>query len=271
VLKFNFKKHSTLLSPAVSKIFVLLTLLMLVISVSQIRLEIQHASQLNSDIKRNSSIHWLQPGQLQENISQVISNQQWSINFANIESILWQSNLNQQSSFDLSWKTSELFDKILSELPNNLTENDKNRLSFLIKQSTSIPEVEIFNDLLLSYYQYHQDYNATLEAINNAIGDKKLQRLSEQSKKVKALQYTYFKPKIAELLFSKKNTLNTYFNQRLLVVLNKNLSSADKKQKLSQLKKGYQASMYAIDSNTGNLDGEEQTIRVNPEINSSEK
>lgn len=189
--------------------------------------------------KTHSPVQWLQPSSLDEKFPVLISNKSWSINYSNIERILWESTVSTSGRFVVNSETADLLQQVSAQLPGPLESKESQRLTFLIAQSLPDSDAKGLAHLFNRYYLYEQEYRSSLSAITQAKGQEKLSLLKASRTNNKLLQERYFGAEIAEKLFDKKNITVNYLNDRRIINMNESLTKAQKREQLSVLKKNY--------------------------------
>jgi hypothetical protein len=227
--KFYIERAKTL------RIFLLAILFAYVVSE---RLELHKNAELINDVQ--SPVEWLQPVSLDKQFPILIGTGNWTIDFSNIQKILWQSKLSATGQLAVDSETWRPLQKISEQLPANLNPFDSQRLTLLIEQCLPGSEGGRIAELVTRYYRYQQEYLANLDLLNKATGKKKLSLLKASRNNNKNRQERHFGVELAKALFDKKNTLTDYLNDRLIINMDKSLSAAQKKEQLMAAKQAYE-------------------------------
>lgn len=198
---------------------------------------------------RPDTIEWFQPSSVDNDFPLPISNKTWSIHYTSIEKILRTSSVSNGGKLLINAETSDLLKRLHAKLSSNihtsdasdpfLSETDLGRLGFLINQSFPKLDGDQFTDLLNRYALYDQAYLSLLTSVRQASGEHKIALLKTNRRNITLLQDQHFGPKLAKILFQRKNLTNNYLNGRLLINMSTHLTPAEKKQKLSDLEKTY--------------------------------
>jgi hypothetical protein len=190
-----------------------------------------------------SSDHWLQPAELDVLYPQLISDDNWELDFIKIEEVIRNLKIDFNQELLINSDNADKLQLVIAQLDMNLPIKEWARLEFLIKQSLGENIGKSFYTLVNSYYHYQQDQTSYLEKIKHANPNEKLALLKDSEIKYLKMQSHHFGSSIAKQLFERKNKTTNYLNSRRIVSMTKELSSAQKKEQLSLLSKNYKQSL----------------------------
>jgi hypothetical protein len=218
--------------------FIKMTLLVtLLIYLSFTHYSLRQGNQI--DDGEPSPTGWLQPALLDVSFEQLIGNDSWRLDYNIIEQILWMEKQNASGKLIIDSATADRLQQASDLLPQSMRPNEWLRLNFLMEKSLSGGAGQQFFSLLKGFYQYQQDYAASLSVIKQTINTQKLSSLRSIISDNRRRQAQYFGVEIAEQLFAKSNITTDYLTQRRIVNMDLGLTNLQKKQQLRSLEKNY--------------------------------
>jgi hypothetical protein len=193
---------------------------------------------------KNKNIdQWHQPSNLNVKYPTLISKHNWQIEFTEIEKIINGLELNPNQEILINSYTTEKLQLIVSQLNQESSDIEWDRLELLIKKSLGNHNGEMLYNLARPYYFYQKDRTSHLNSIKNAESSEKLTLLENSSNKLFQIQSDYFGMSVATKLFKRQNTTTDYLNSRKIVQMKSGLSNTEKKEKLSLLSQNYKKSI----------------------------
>lgn len=227
---------TTIHSKFLSIVFLILTL----IFVAQAHLDLRNIPPSNNE---KDKTHWLQPVELNAQYPQLISKNNWKLEFIKIEEIIKDLQFSSNKELLINSDTAEKLQLITAQFDINLENKEWGRLEFLITQSLGNTNGKTFYKLVNSYYHYRKEEVSFLDRIKQADNNRKLTLLKESKETYLHLQTHYFGSNIASTLFSRQNKTTNYLNARNIIRLEQGLSNEQKKERLSLLSKNYKQSL----------------------------
>jgi len=190
-------------------------------------------SELNAE--QNSNIaQWIQPESINNLFPAAMHNNSWHFDYKAIELILQEIKYSDANEIIINSHLADILKNASNSIDKNISQNDLERLAFLIKKGTTKPAGEKISTLVINYYRYsnHDDSNTVVN-----------QNLDQQ----KALQRQYFGRTIAQQLFSNRNSIRAYLDKRHTIQTNKELDQQQKKSALILLEKAFKSTLTNID------------------------
>lgn len=187
--------------------------------------------------------HWLQPSELDKQYPQLISRNNWVLDFIKIEEIIKGLQLNSNKQILITDDMTEKLQLITAQLDHNLANKEWKRLQFLIIQSLGDNTGKTVYELVDNYYHYRKEEASFIDKIKQANNSDKLSLLKASKEKYHQLQIHYFGIETAKKLFNRQNKTTNYLNSRQIVILEKGLNHTQKKDRLLQLSNVYKQSL----------------------------
>ena len=185
----------------------------------------------HDDYDRFAAVQWRQPSIVEEQFEGAIANNIWHFDYAQIETILWRSQVSESTAYTINSQTQRLLELIVAQLPKKLSEQQLQRLKILSQKSLPSSHGESFSELLIDYYFYQQEHQIILAELKTSQID--IRRLQEQ----------YFGAQIASQLFSRKNMITDYLNARRIVNMDASLTATQKAMQLKTLQDEHRAEL----------------------------
>ena len=182
---------------------------------------------------------WQQPSILNEQYPQLISKHTWNFEFNEIEKILKRLELDSNHDLVINFDTTDQLKLVIFELKAELTDEQWQRVDFLMQKSLGGRNGKVFYGLVNAYYFYQKEYLSYLKAVNHSTAIEKLALLKSGEVKQFNMQSKYFGIDAAIKLFSRDNTTTNYLNSRRIVNMERGLSNTEKKKILLQLSDNY--------------------------------
>jgi hypothetical protein len=186
----------------------------------------------NAQTTESLQVYWSQPALLDEQFPQLVGPNNWQLNYAQIEEILWQSKLDDDGKLVINSQTAERLHQASNLLPFDMTTKEWQRLIFLFDKSFYGGPGEQFFTLLKNYFFYQQEYNLSLSFVQHTKGNKQLELIKVTGADNKQLQAQYFGSELAEKLFTKQRFTTDYLNKRRGIKIDPSLTSTQKQQQL---------------------------------------
>ena len=193
--------------------------------------------------KNTKPQHWLQPISLNDQYPQLIGNENWSLEFSNIERIINRLELDAKNNLVINSGLNEKLLSILSNLDESLSDKQWQRLQFLLIKSLGQSTAEELYTLINSYHHYQQQAHKYAHTVQKANKTEKLALLKNSHNMYIHLQNQYFGPDIAEALFDKKNKVTRYLNSIRIINMDDSLTPSQKKEQLALLSSHYKQSL----------------------------
>jgi hypothetical protein len=222
-------KHFKILTSEPTLQYIKLSLLAcLLICVSVLHYSLRENAQTTESLQ----VYWSQPAMLDEPFPQLVGPNNWQLNYAQIEEILWQLKLDDYGKLVINSQTAERLHQVSNLLPFDMNTKEWQRLIFLLDKSFYGGSGEQVFTLLKNYFFYQQQYNLSLSAVQHTKGNKQLELIKVTGADNKQLQVECFGSELAAKLFTKQNITTDYLNKRRGIKIDPSLTSTQKKQQL---------------------------------------
>jgi hypothetical protein len=222
------------------KIMGIIILIFILIFVKETHINLYKNDLFN---KKENVDHWHQPISLNEKYPRLISKHTWKLEFTEIENIINSLEFNTNREILINAYTTEKLQLITSQLNQESSDIEWERLEFLLKKTLGNDNGHILYNLAKRYYFYQKDRMSHLNNIKNSESNEKLTLLKKSSSKFLKIQSDYFGMSVATQLFKRQNTTTDYLNSRKIVHMESGLSNSEKKEKLSLLSQNYKKSI----------------------------
>jgi hypothetical protein len=100
----------------------------------------------NAQTSENIQVYWSQPVLLDEQFPQLVGQNNWQLNYAQIEEILWRSKFGSGGELVTNSQTAERLYQAILLLPFEMTAKEWQRLIFLLDKSFSEDRWVYFNE-----------------------------------------------------------------------------------------------------------------------------
>ncbi|MFT5593782.1 MAG: hypothetical protein ACI8SR_002168 [Oceanicoccus sp.] len=187
--------------------------------------------------------YWLQPRELDKQYPQLISRNNWALDFIKIEEIINGLQFNSNKPILITDDMTEKLQLITAQLDHALATKEWKRLQFLIIKSLGNKNGNTVYELVDNYYHYQKAEVSFIDKIKQADNSDKLRLLNASKEKYHQLQIHYFGIETAKNLFNRQNKTTNYLNSRQIVILEKGLNRIQKKDRLLQLSNAYKQSL----------------------------
>ena len=193
----------------------------------------------NTQTRESIQVYWSQPVLLDEQFPQLLGHNNWQLNYAHIEEILWQSKFNVSGELVTDSQTAERLHQASILLPVEMATKEWQRLAFLLDKSFSGRVGGQLFRLLKDYFLYQQEYDLSLSTAYYTQENKQRKLIPFTGADKKQLQAQHFGIELAEKLFTQKNITTDYLNARRVVRMDLSLTTTQQQQQLLALEENY--------------------------------
>lgn len=168
-----------------------------------------------------------------------IGNKVWKHSFNKVISTLQKLPKKSAGELLLNDQTLTVLKRAISQLPEGLSDSEKQRLNLLIAKSFAKKNASRIAELLFSYRRYDIENAHAMRQMNdikNAQKQVKLARLNQEKLKRQA---DYFGEITANKIFKKENNLQQYLHDRRLINENIRLTEEQRYRLLKELQEQY--------------------------------
>ena len=186
---------------------------------------------------------WSQPNNISQQYPTLISRDNWSLSFTQIEGIIKSIKSDSNRNLIINADLTEKLPQVLFYLNNDPESMQWQRLEFLLSKSLGHKVGTTFYGLVHHYYYYKKEAIEYSNKIKLAQYANKKALLEDHVSVLERLQARHFTKQIAVKLFNKKNKTTHYLNSIRIINMDKTLNNNEKKERLSILSKDYKHSL----------------------------